>query len=56
MTVSAPAAILASRVAVSGSVRSMKKRPATSLASMRSATPFPSALFATAALAILPHI
>ena len=55
MVVSDPALIRASLRVVSGSIRSMKKRPSTSLASIRSVSR-PSALAASAALAILPHM
>lgn len=56
ITASAPAWMRARCVPVSGSIRSMKKRPARSLASMRAAAPSPSVFLACAAFAILAHI
>ena len=56
MQTAAPDEMRARCAPVSGSMRSMKKRPVLSLASILSAAPLPSAFLACAAFAILAHI
>src|SRR5713101_1493038 len=56
IVLAAPAWMRARWVAVSGSMRSMKKRPVTSLACMRVASPSPPASLACAASTIRYHM
>ena len=56
MVDAAPASIRARRVAVSGNMRSMKKRAVTSFAFKRAAEPFAFGNFASTASAILHHM